>query len=239
MKTYYVDCTGNPAMRDELLDYAVERGAIDKGDDKYKDGHHYKWPCAFMEHDGVWCGVTPSLDTKLITPATWKRKVRKIWGGKAAPKKAAPKKAANVKETVTMDRVHFLVTEVSGKLDRIGDRLADIEISVALLQSGASFMQELEQATKPIGLQPGDHCSGTPEELKEVADELTEMGWGWCDDDRYELPYITAGPNGAKGGKMLNSSMRWTTPLDRNTFLSRARVTAAELGLTPAKEPQP
>lgn len=48
MKSYYVDCTGNQALRDELLDYAVERGAKDIGIENYREGHHYKWPCAWM-----------------------------------------------------------------------------------------------------------------------------------------------------------------------------------------------
>lgn len=130
MKAYYVDCTGNQALRDELLDYAVERGA------KYVGGAP-PWqlvaPHAAMSEMGVYpsIGSTPLHRKIAITPATWKRKVRKIWGGKKATKPAQKKAAPKKRKPTQLDRIEALLNK--------------LESSVAALCSGASFMQELEQ----------------------------------------------------------------------------------------------
>jgi hypothetical protein len=90
---------------------------------------------------------------------------------------------------------------------------------------------------QPASLRPGDYCSGTPEELKDVADELTAMGFDWHDSDRAKHKYIRFG-QAAAIGKMINiPSATNMAHLDAPTFLSRARVTAKELGLKPVEAP--
>ena len=82
------------------------------------------------------------------------------------------------------------------------------------------------------GLEPGDYTDAS----KEVADALTAMGWEWWDDDRHKEKYIRFGQNSAKG-KMVNINLMGATcHLTPAEFLSRAAVTAKEIGLVPVME---
>jgi hypothetical protein len=85
----------------------------------------------------------------------------------------------------------------------------------------------------PIGLQPGDYCDAS----KEVADELTAMGFKWADGDRWSRPFIRITPDGAALNFDVWKSELSYTHLDAPTFLSRARVTAKDLGLKPVEAP--
>jgi hypothetical protein len=84
---------------------------------------------------------------------------------------------------------------------------------------------------QPASLRPGDYCDAS----KEVADELTAMGWGWQDEHRDYYNVI-----GLSAGKMTNKYKVYTRDdkyLFQSEFLSRARVTAKELGLKPVGAP--
>jgi hypothetical protein len=119
-------------------------------------------------------------------------------------------------------------------IDRIVQRLNAIESSVAVIRAGASFMQQLEQDA-PVGLKAGDYCDAS----KDVADELTAMGFKWADEDTYQCPLIEQWAE--HPGFLINVyepyAKKGATHLDAQTFLSRARVTAKELGLKPVEAP--
>lgn len=142
---------------------------------------------------------------------------------KTAHKKTAARKAPKASPKVSKP----------SQLDRIENRLALVESSLAVLRSGATFMQELDKAApQPIGLSPGDYTDAS----NETADALTAMGWEWWDDDRHKEKYIRFGQNSAKG-KMVNiNQMGATCHLTPAEFLSRASVTAKELRLVPVAE---
>lgn len=111
--------------------------------------------------------------------------------------------------------------------------LNKIQNDLSLLLSGASFMQELEKAkpTEEQGLEPGDYCSGTPEELKQVADELKAMGhkmWNRIVSHRY-IAWDE------KDCNFVASNLTLGLHYPRPEFLSRARVTAKRLGLVPVE----
>jgi hypothetical protein len=247
--TYYVDCTGNQKLRDDLLDYAVDRGAK-----KWYRLDVDQEPFAVLEFiRGEWSAMSLDDPGTLITPATWKRKVRKIWGGmKPTQPRNKGKFAAKPKEPT--DRLKHIELDVNRHgvaiamaIDRIVQRLIAIESSVAVIRSGATFMQQLDKDARQLqdmkeigekwdaeeqGLKAGDYCDSS----KEVADELTAMGFEWYDSDRY-LKYIRWGMAGAKG-KMVNIAAPTNMEhLDATTFLSRARVTAKALGLKPVEAP--
>jgi hypothetical protein len=84
---------------------------------------------------------------------------------------------------------------------------------------------------QPASLQPGDYCDAS----KEVADELTAMGFKWADGDRWSRPFIRITPDGAALNFDVWKPELGYTHLDAPTFLSRARVTAKELGLKPVE----
>lgn len=170
--------------------------------------------------------------------------------GRFASKTSKPKtdRLRNIEVDVNRHGVAIAIA-----IDNIVKRLTAIEASVAVIRSGATFMQQLE-ALPPkvvdmpdtprteaqgwfapsqermdsiaVGLQPGDYCDAS----KEVADELTAIGFKWVDKDRTKDSYIAWVD---KNNEMLNTPCKEDTHIDRATFLSRARVTAAELGLTP------
>ena len=162
---------------------------------------------------------------------------------KPAPKKAAPKKRKPTQLDRIEDRLKQMEEHLHVSITQREPLFERIESTLAVLRSGASFMQEREQAPKPIGLQPGDYCEAS----KDVADELTAMGWPWTDNDRTRHEFIRRGvTHTGMSNYMCNidESKYFKHLLDRDTFLARARVTAAELGLTgvkeePVKEPEP
>jgi hypothetical protein len=104
---------------------------------------------------------------------------------KPATKSAPRKRAAKPKEPTPLEameaRIMELINEVynTAKSANIGadnaleaiqeiqNTLSKVESSVAVIRSGASFMQQLERDA-PVGLQPGDYCDAS----EEVADEL-------------------------------------------------------------------
>jgi hypothetical protein len=250
-KTYYVNCSGDVALRDSLLDYAVERGAKHNGSWHWKEAAAVGFPHAVLEGDSaVRCDNNVKRATP-ITPATWKRKVRKIWGG-AKTKKAVAKKTTKTIVDPLAERMEAMYSDIMKRLawirdgvdsntSRIAnakDRLCEVEAtlsklesSVAVIRSGATFMQQLEKDA-PQGLQSGDYCDAS----KEVADALTAMGWKWCDGDRAQRPFIRI----KKDLAALNFD-EWRTDYEHThlapaEFLSRAAVTAKELGLQPVVE---
>jgi hypothetical protein len=172
-KTYYVDCTGNQALRDELLDYAVARGATDVGMLKYKHEAFDRLPLAFIAISDNECGVYGgnfAAHGTPITPATWKRKVRKTWGG-AKTKKAAAKPVnakdihpttlkalnmhSNARHSVLRDGLTAMEGRIMDHIEEVRAMVAKVESSVAVIRSGATFMQQLEkEAAKELGLQP-------------------------------------------------------------------------------------
>jgi hypothetical protein len=126
---------------------------------------------------------------------------------------------------------------IATAIDRIVQRLTAIESSLKTETRSISdrldalrFEQYALSGAKedaPQGLQPGDYCDAS----KEVADELTAMGWKWYDEDRNKWRVT-----GLYHGSMLNTDSLGSVKgnkLDAQTFLSRARVTAKELGLKP------
>ena len=102
-----------------------------------------------------------------------------------------------------------------------------------LLLSGATFMQELDKAApQPVGLSPGDYTDAS----KETADALTAMGWGWFEGDHRVRKQIMLAYNmkmAHVGGISGDGSNTYLTPSE---FLSRASVTAKEIGLVPVVE---
>lgn len=173
---------------------------------------------------------------------------------KPAPKKAAPKKrnpnVVTIRDIANMlNTQHDMLAEVNGRTIAMEARIIDridataarlvqdiqkVESNLAVLRSGASFMQELEQnATKPIGLQVNDYCTGTKDEIKELAEQLTSLGLKWEDHDRHRLGAIVWDKEGLINTYHPSGDNHRYTLLDRDTFLARARVTAAELGLKP------
>jgi predicted nucleic acid-binding Zn-ribbon protein len=175
---------------------------------------------------------------------------------KPAAKKAAPKKTTKRKPTqldridkrvMALDRQVRQALGILGSYQRaIQADIQKVESSLAVLRSGSTFeMRSIsdrlgamrfeqyalagakEDATK--GLRPGDYCDAS----KEVADALTAMGWGWLDADRSKWDFIVWDDH---AGGMLNTTCVDDTHLDRETFLSRAAVTAKELGLQPVVE---
>jgi hypothetical protein len=260
-KTYYVDCTGNQALRDELLDYAVQRGAEEMYLPRIDDRTH-AW--LSMKYKAVFASAgCPTL----ITPATWKRKVRKIWGG-TKPKKAAAKKPVNAKDihpttlkalnmhsnarhSVLRDGLTAMEGRIMDHIEEVRAMITKVESSVAVIRSGASFMQQLEKEVRigndlgttdaPIGLQSGDYCDAS----KEVADALTAMDFKWHDDDRartdvYQfIQWIGKKNTCLTKNTMVNCRLynrSQYTHLTPSEFLRRAAVTAKELGLQPVVE---
>ena len=165
---------------------------------------------------------------------------------KTAPKKTAcrkePKPSPKARKPSQLDRIEVAISKVHEELLSVRSiahharTAARVNTSkLDLLLSGATFMQELDKAKeepKPLGLQPGDYTDAS----KETADALTAMGWEWWDDDRHKEKYIRFGQNSAKG-KMVNiNQMGATCHLTPAEFLSRAAVTAKEIGLVPVME---
>jgi hypothetical protein len=112
------------------------------------------------------------------------------------------------------------LTILSNPIEALTARIEALECEVAALKATPKEAPE-------VGLRPGDYCDAS----KEVADELTVMGFGWHDEDRHSLAYIT--PSSGECNEMLNTPEKDVTHLDSATFLSRARVTAKALGLKP------
>jgi hypothetical protein len=172
------------------------------------------------------------------------------------------------------DRNEEILQGILDRLHGLEATLSKVDSSVAVIRSGATFMQQLERDApsmreliqaelrsisnridalrmeqyalaqdtpinplmnngivepQPSSLQPGDYCDAS----KEVADELTAMGFKWADGDRWSRPFIRITPDGAALNFDVWKSELSYTHLDAPTFLSRARVTAKELGLTP------
>jgi hypothetical protein len=146
-----------------------------------------------------------------------------------------------ITETNAIDET---VDRIEGYLNKVGQAVVDqgrefksklsaIESSVAVIRAEATFMQQLEKDA-PVGLKAGDYCDAS----KEVADELTAM---WTGEyipaiDQSEFPYFEywSGPSGIR---LIRTTVAGYTHLGAQTFLSRARVTAKELGLTPVEAP--
>jgi hypothetical protein len=122
-----------------------------------------------------------------------------------------------------------VITPASSAME---DRIAAAEASLQRLDDAiAALKAKIEGPVEaPQGLQAGDYCDAS----KEVADALTAMGlriWGMGLDKKY---YVWDGQD--KDIVPLNSLYAADTHLHAHTFLARARVTAAKLGL---KAPEP
>jgi hypothetical protein len=168
------------------------------------------------------------------------------------------------KRVMALDRQVRQALGILGSYQRaIQADIQKVESSLAVLRSGSTFMQQLEKDAPsvvdvvktemrsisdrldamrfeqyalsqpkeeaPAGLRPGEYTDAS----KEVADALTAMGWKWADDDRHEYRVIRANID---EGELINMQGADTTHLDPATFLSRAAVTAKELGLQTAVE---
>jgi hypothetical protein len=222
-------------------------------------------------HDGVnWCVLNNVWASVIAAPS------------KPTQPRIKGRFAAKPKEPTQLDRIEGYLNKVGQAVVDQGrefkSRLSAIESGVAVIRSGATFMQQLERDApsmreliqaelrpisdridalrmeqsalaqdtaidplmnngivdpQPASLRPGDYCDAS----KEVADELTAMGFDWHDSDRAEHKYIRFG-QAAAIGKMINvPSATNMDHIDRPTFLSRARVTAKELGLKPVEAP--
>jgi hypothetical protein len=181
--------------------------------------------------------------------------------GRFAPKpKEQPDRIKQIELDVNRHGVALItaVDRIEGYLNKVGQAVIDqgrefksrlnrIESSVAERLDALRMEQYALAQDTPIdplmnngivepqsaSLQPGDYCDAS----KEVADELTAMGWKWHDSDKAEHKYIRFG-QAAAIGKMINiPSATNMAHLDALTFLSRARVTAKELGLKPVEAP--
>jgi hypothetical protein len=227
-------------------------------------------------HDGVnWCVLNNVWASVIAAPS------------KPTQPRIKGRFAAKPKEPTQLDRIEGYLNKVGQAVVDQGrefkSRLSAIESGVAVIRSGATFMQQLERDApsmreliqaelrpisdridalrmeqsalaqdtaidplmnngivdpQPASLRPGDYCDAS----KEVADELTAMGFKWADGDRTKHPYILpVQPINGCRDMMVNmgkSPTGWTaTHLDAPTFLSRARVTAKELGLKPVEAP--
>jgi len=238
--TYYVDCTGNQKLRDELLDYAVERGAKELYDRSIYSRTH-AW--MDLEEKAVFASAG---EPEPITPATWKRKVRKIWGGLNPSKpRIKGRFAPKPKEPTQLDRIEGYLNKVGqavidqgrefkSKLNRIESSVTERIDALRMEQSALAqdtaidpLMNNGIVEPQPASLQPGDYCDAS----EELADELTAMGFKWYDSDRTEEAYIT--PMRESCNELINTHQSYDTHLDAQTFLSRARVTAKELELKP------
>jgi len=112
------------------------------------------------------------------------------------------------------------LTILSNPIEALTARIQALECEVAALKASPKEAPE-------VGLRPGDYCDAS----KEVADELTAMGFDWYDGDRTAWKTIRwiSGDN-----QMVNGSTEQSSGcLDPATFLARARVTAKALGLKP------
>jgi hypothetical protein len=225
--------------------------------------------------DGKWASVITHAPSKPTQP--------RIKGRFAAKPKEQPDRIKQIELDVNRHGVHLtsailgIQRKLDGDVEEIKAKLSRIESSVAVIRSGASFMQQLERDApsmreliqaelrpiaerldalrmeqyalaqdaaidplmnngivepQPASLQPGDYCDAS----KEVADELTAMGWKWMWGQRHEYAFVTKCTN---NDDMINLMTPGTTHLDAPTFLSRARVTAKELGLKPVEAPAP
>jgi hypothetical protein len=133
------------------------------------------------------------------------------------------------------------IKRLSAQITTLQSDVSRIESSVAVIRSANTLLGAMDKDLadgkfEPQGLQPGDYCDAS----KEVADELTAMGWGWYGDGPGKSKacrYISQGEMDPYC--MKDHSDPLDTHLDAPTFLARARVTAKELGLKPAQEPQP
>ena len=94
-----------------------------------------------------------------------------------------------------MDRIETYLNKVGQAVVDQGSefksKLSRIESSVAVLRSGASFMQQLEKDA-PIGLEPADYCDA----IKEVADELQPGDRATVNRDQWRELVELAKPHG-------------------------------------------
>jgi hypothetical protein len=205
-----------------------QKWAYDPSGDIADDGHE-EGPFIYCTNKG-WATV--------ITPAPSQPRIKGRF-------------AAKPKEPTQLDRIEGYLNKVGQVIVDQGrefkSKLSAIESSVterldalrmeqyALAQDTAIDPLMNNGIVAPLGLQPGDYCDAS----KEVADELTAM-WG-----RTFIPGIKQGykyfewyKSEAKDDAILvNTGIPGDTHLDAPTFLSRARVTAKELGLKPVEAP--
>jgi hypothetical protein len=227
-------------------------------------------------HDGVnWCVLNNVWATVIAAPAK---------------PKDQPDRIKQIELDVNRHGVALAtaVDRIEGYLNKLGQAVVDqgrefksklsaIESSVAVIRSGATFMQQLERDApsmreliqaelrsiserldalrmeqsalaqdtaidplmnngivepQPASLQPGDYCDAS----KEVADELTAMGFEWL-QPFVGHSYIRQSTTSATQMTNATALAPYAKHLDRPTFLSRARVTAKELGLKPVEAP--
>jgi CRISPR/Cas system CSM-associated protein Csm2 small subunit len=115
-------------------------------------------------------------------------------------------------------KLSLIESSVKTETRSISDRLD------ALRFEQYALAQPKEDASQ--GLQPGDYCDAS----KEVADELTAMGFKPMTKESYSFNFI-----GWSHGDIIEGRAGLVEygMLDATTFLSRARVTAKKLGLKP------
>jgi len=122
--------------------------------------------------------------------------------------------------------------EFKSKLSAIESSVAERLDALRMEQSALAQDASKSAQDAPIGLQPGDYCDAS----QEVADALKGMGLRIWADGSSKLYYVWDEQD--KDIVPLNSRYTSGTHLDHPTFLSRARVTAKELGLKPVEAPQ-
>lgn len=174
---------------------------------------------------------------------------------KAAPKKKPVTNAEmfeylKVVRSNILARINDVEDNVEAALKKIESKVSDDAAFRMFVQSLVKEQQEHAQQLQDMkeigekwdaeeqGLEPGDYTDAS----KEVADELTAMGYGWWHDN-FEDTTITCIAWGGDRWHHLHNLMFRTMGCDgiyyhRPEFLSRARVTAKRLRLVPV-EPKP
>lgn len=141
--------------------------------------------------------------------------------------------AKGIKPVAIEDRIK----RIEATLKKIESKVSDDAAFRLFVQSLVKERNEQAKTAEEQGLQPGDYTDAS----KEVADELTAMGWGWYDSDRCEHKFIVRMNKNADCAKMINTYTRrygHDKRLPRPEFIARARVTAKRLGLVPVEQPK-
>lgn len=133
-----------------------------------------------------------------------------------------------------LDRIERILKDHGSKINELLDRTEDritgspAPIRIHITKPGDTVVLP-SSAPQPEGLQPGDYTDAS----KEVADALTAMGFKPMTGTTYLHNFIGWAHGGvieARGGLIAKG---YITP---STFLSRAAVTAKEIGLVPVVE---
>ena len=154
---------------------------------------------------------------------------------KTAPKKTAerkaPKPSPKARKPSQLDRIE---AELKRNASDHGGMWGELTIISAKLDTIIASLPQptVEQvAAQPEGLQPGDYTDAS----KETADALTAMGWGWFEGDHRVRKQIMLAYNMKMAHVSGISGDGSNTHLTPAEFLSRAAVTAKELGLVPVE----